>query len=347
MALNGSGPAESPTIGGEYGADSIRPRISVVIPTHNRPELLYKALESVRRQTFGDWEIVVVDDQSKPPVNASNPRVCQPESRGRVRAFRTDESLGCSGSKARGALVAQGDYVTFLDDDDLFHPDLLQRVVEIMDGDPAVETLFLGVDWFGEGAPIERAQHTRGMERILSGATNSRSPSGARAFGRDLIEHLVDGIPMPFQRPVYRQATLQRIGVHRQLPCLGDCDMALRAAIGSRCALIDEGLYQQRCENQGFFSRPERSLAQLTSHRDIMHHLLGRAVADDADPLVVRALGKGASGGSYSLAYALSRQGDIQGTVASWWQGMRVRPSARACRLPIAALLRRFGFRKG
>jgi glycosyltransferase involved in cell wall biosynthesis len=44
------------------------PRISVIIPTHNRPSLLREALASVRNQTCSDWEIVIVDDGSQPPV---------------------------------------------------------------------------------------------------------------------------------------------------------------------------------------------------------------------------------------------------------------------------------------
>lgn len=319
-----------------------KPRISVVIPTHNRPDLLREALASVRSQTLTSWEVIIVDDQSDPPVDQTTFGFSENNI---IRVIRTDRPSSCAGSKATGALAAQGEYITFLDDDDRYHPDLLQRVVDVMEAAPHLETLFIGVEWFGEDAQIERSQHEKTLERILSRASPKQHPSGAAVFGGELLNQLVEGIPMPFQRPAYRRSTLERVGVHRYLPCLGDCDMALRAAMKSRCALLNEGLYQQRCDHQGFFSRPDRQMQQLTSQRNITHYLLGRAIVEERDRCTVRALTKGAARDSYSLAYAYSRQGNIQDTIASWWEGMRLCPSSRACRLPIAALLRRFGFK--
>ncbi|MUL35207.1 glycosyltransferase family 2 protein [Gloeocapsopsis dulcis] len=90
------------------------PLISIIIPTHNRPELLPRAVESALAQTLDDFEVIVVDD-------ASTELVQLPE-HPRLRLIRLDQSHGGAGARNVGTKAAQGRWITYLDDDDRLLP---------------------------------------------------------------------------------------------------------------------------------------------------------------------------------------------------------------------------------
>lgn len=90
------------------------PLISIIIPTHNRPNLLPRAVESALAQTLDDFEVIVVDDASTEPVQL-------PE-HPRLRLIRLDQSHGGAGARNVGTKAAQGRWITYLDDDDRLLP---------------------------------------------------------------------------------------------------------------------------------------------------------------------------------------------------------------------------------
>jgi len=109
-----------------------QPAISVVIGTHNRPEMLPRALDSVLDQTFEDFEIIVVDDGLE--IRAED--VVASYDDDRIRYIQHEENKGCSASKNTGARNARADYVAFLDDDDWWEEDKLKIQYERLSETP-------------------------------------------------------------------------------------------------------------------------------------------------------------------------------------------------------------------
>jgi glycosyltransferase involved in cell wall biosynthesis len=105
------------------------PDVSVVIPTHNRRGLLSLTLRSALRQRGVDLEVVVVDDGSTDGTAGMVERLADP----RVRILRHTTPLGVSSSRNMGIATARGRWVAFLDDDDLWAPDKLDRQLEAAD----------------------------------------------------------------------------------------------------------------------------------------------------------------------------------------------------------------------
>jgi len=101
----------------------VRPEISVIVPTHNRNELLRLTLRSILAQRDVDLEIIVIDDGS--PVNVSE--IVATFGDARIRVIRHDRPSGVSTARNRGADAATGDWLAFCDDDDLWAPDKLAR----------------------------------------------------------------------------------------------------------------------------------------------------------------------------------------------------------------------------
>jgi glycosyltransferase involved in cell wall biosynthesis len=99
------------------------PLFSVIVPTYNRPDFLEEALKSVERQTFDDFECIVVEDS--PP----QPTAIVPED-ARFRLIRHSRNQGVGAARNTGIRHASGLYISFLDDDDVYTPDRLETSFE-------------------------------------------------------------------------------------------------------------------------------------------------------------------------------------------------------------------------
>jgi hypothetical protein len=100
----------------------MKPLVSVVVPTHNRVALLKRTLRSILGQNISDVEVIVVDDGSVDDIAAVvgdlDPR---------IQVLRNRQPAGVSAARNRGIAAAQGEWIAFCDDDDLWAPDKLAR----------------------------------------------------------------------------------------------------------------------------------------------------------------------------------------------------------------------------
>src|SRR4051812_14458694 len=104
------------------------PRVSVVIPTYNRAELLPATLASVAAQQFTDLEVLVVDDGSEDDTRAILERHGAPG----LRLLALGRTGNLSVVRNAGIEAAAGEYVAFLDSDDLWDPDKLALQVGLL-----------------------------------------------------------------------------------------------------------------------------------------------------------------------------------------------------------------------
>ncbi len=102
------------------------PLVSVIIPTIHRPGLLLRAIRSVLSQTVRDLEVIVVIDGHDPSTAEA---VCSEEDV-RIRVVNNPSSLGAGRSRNRGVACASGRFVAFLDDDDEWLPNKLEKQVK-------------------------------------------------------------------------------------------------------------------------------------------------------------------------------------------------------------------------
>ena len=114
--------------------------VSVIVPTRNRRTLLTMTLRSVLRQRDVGFEVIVVDEGSTDDTAEFLAALDDP----RVRVIRHDDALGLSAARNRGAAEARGDWLAFIDDDDLWAPDKLARQLRAAED--------AGCDWVYTGA---------------------------------------------------------------------------------------------------------------------------------------------------------------------------------------------------
>jgi glycosyltransferase involved in cell wall biosynthesis len=153
------------------------PRVSVVVPSHGRPQLLRTAVRSALAQTGVDLEVVVVDDGSPEPVGDLGAELGDPC----VRVLRRDVPGGVGDARNAGVAAATGEWVAFLDDDDVWAPTKLASQLQAADAAGAAWAFTGAVDflpwpraWHGSAAPsVEQVRARLPDENVVpAGASN-------------------------------------------------------------------------------------------------------------------------------------------------------------------------------
>ncbi len=148
------------------------PEVSIVLPVHNRAGLVDQSLRSARAQAGVDLEILVVDDGS----TDDTPRVLAAHAAedGRLRVLRTPHR-GPAAARNAGMAVARGDYLTFLDSDDLYPPGRVRRQLDKLTGTAGAAAVVGAVLFFegldSSGAPLRDERFAPFHNAVLQCAT--------------------------------------------------------------------------------------------------------------------------------------------------------------------------------
>ena len=123
---------------------NIKPLVSVIIPTYNQANFLHEAIQSVCNQSFTYWEVIVInnfsDDDTINIVESFD------DSRISLVNFKNNGIIGAS--RNYGVKLASGKYLAFLDSDDLWHPDKLDKCMSYLNTSSNV-LICHGLTWFG------------------------------------------------------------------------------------------------------------------------------------------------------------------------------------------------------
>ena len=117
--------------------------ISVVMPTYNRGYVIQKAIQSVIDQTYQNWELIIVDDASTDDTEALIKEIKD----SRVMYVKNEENKGANFSRNRGCALAKGEYLAFLDSDNYWVSDKLEKQITILnDSKENVAFVFCSVE---------------------------------------------------------------------------------------------------------------------------------------------------------------------------------------------------------
>lgn len=116
-------------------------RVSVIVPSYNRAEYLPRAVESLALQEAGDMEVLVVDDGSTDDTEARVRELAAAYPALYIRFIR-QEHAGISAARNRGILESKGDWIAFLDSDDLWHPDKIKKQQAYLEKHPLCKIVF-------------------------------------------------------------------------------------------------------------------------------------------------------------------------------------------------------------
>lgn len=109
------------------GSKNVNPKVSIILPIYNQEKYLAKALNSLQAQTLKDIEIICVNDGSKDKSLEILNEYAQKDERIRII---DQKNQGCGASRNNGLKIAKGDYIAFLDPDDWFEPEALEKLYD-------------------------------------------------------------------------------------------------------------------------------------------------------------------------------------------------------------------------
>ena len=213
------------------------PKVSVIIPTHNRANYLPAAIQSVLEQTFQDFELIVVDDASSDNTAA----VVKSFTDSRISFSRLDANRGGSAARNQGILTATADYLAFLDDDDEWAPDKLARQVQILD------------------------EASKDVGAVYTGYVMIE-PKESRVVGRrvpvkrgDILTDLLEGNCVGTTSTLLmRRVCFDRVGLFDEtLPSFQDHDMWIRVAKDFRFECIDQPLIKYHVHDKKIWTNVE------------------------------------------------------------------------------------------
>lgn len=114
------------------------PKVSVIMPVYGVEKFVAAAVESVLAQTFTDFELLIIDDCSPD----SSIEICKGYKDPRIKIIPHEFNRGLAGARNTGVRHAKGDYLGFLDSDDLWTPDKLEKHVAHLDANPDIGVSF-------------------------------------------------------------------------------------------------------------------------------------------------------------------------------------------------------------
>ncbi len=208
-------------------------RVSVVIPTRDRREFVQEAVASVLGQTHRDLELVVVDNGSSDGTAAALRRRF---SDSRLRVVEQDH-LGVSAARNRGVRETSGEWVAFLDSDDLWLPAKLERQLEALKLRPEHPACYTEEIWYRNG----RRVNPRRIHAKYSGWI----------FERCLPLCIISPSSILMRREVFEDLG----GFDESLPACEDYDLWLRLAARHPVLLVEEPLIVKRNGHEGQLSQ--------------------------------------------------------------------------------------------
>jgi glycosyltransferase involved in cell wall biosynthesis len=293
------------------------PEVSVVVPTYNRPQYLRAAIDSVFAQTFTDWELIVADDGSEGETAAY---VAALANSPRIKVLRLAHTGNPGAVRNAACRAAQGEYIAFLDSDDVWLPEKLALQVESLRSHPQrgwSHTAFTVIDESGE---------------LLSGARSRWWP----AVDGWILESLIKMEPViAMSSLIVRRRLLEQVGGfdNKQRMC-EDYDLFLRFAGLTEMDGIRETLLHKRRHAENYsddtIALEDRGRAlekMLVVSTDLtLRSLLRRERAKAAAEL---ARSQAIGGGRWAALRTVVRSSQYSWGYRAWWLGS-AKAAARA-----------------
>lgn len=226
--------------------NSTSPSVSIILPTYNREHLIGFAIQSVLNQTYSDFELIIIDDYSQDKTD----RVVETFNDVRIQYIKHDHNSGVSVARNTGIEQARGKYIAFLDSDDEWLPEKLEKQLQVFSSESTVAVVY---SWL----QIQRNSQDKKAQIIRS------SKQRGDIYGDLLYTNFVG---TPSTVIVKRECFDSGIRFDPSLRCCEDWDVWLKLAQYYQFEVILEPLVKYR-------EHPDINRGSINSHAVIEGHL--------------------------------------------------------------------------
>lgn len=203
---------------------NVNPSVSIIIPCYNYGHYLSEALESLIKQIYSDWECLIIDDGSTD--NTKFIGGIYSENDKRIRYFY-QKNHGLSSARNLGLRLAKGDFIQFLDADDMIEPGKIKVQVEYLESHPEVDIVY------GETLFFEDNKSKKNNKKIKY--SSKCYPNRTSGSGEVLVLSFLKGNFITVNSALIRSSLIDDIGYFNEsLSAFEDWEFWLRSAIGNK-----------------------------------------------------------------------------------------------------------------
>ncbi len=220
------------------------PLVSILMPYYKLGSFLQQAVESVKNQTYANWQLIVVDDCS--PEQPAN-EILAGESDQRIRIIRNKENMGCSASRNLAAAQSNGEYLIPLDGDDMLAPTYIEKTVRGAQ-EIGASAAYTHVQYFGDA----------GREKIYVPSID---------LGEIFYGHF------PCNTLLIKREAFESTGGYKSLDLIEDTEFWISVIeTGVKFACVPEPLYLYRTHKDGAMHTKRRFALKYFYEVLLMHH---------------------------------------------------------------------------
>ncbi len=227
-------------------------KISVIMPLYNAERFVGESIESVLTQTFRDFELIVVDDCSTDGSYAVAEEYARRDAR--IRLLRNERNRGAAETRNRGLDAARGEYIAFMDADDLIVPERFTLQIELLERRPEIDLCCsYGTMFFQDG-----------RRKLLK----------APRTHEEIETELLFGCPFGMPSAMMRRATFERSGVRLETSMAEDYKLWADLSEKMRMACIPRSLFLYRQWDEQLSATQRKG--QNASARAVQTHYIAR-----------------------------------------------------------------------
>ena len=239
----------------KYMESNTNPKISIIIITRNRAGFIAKAVESAQKQTFTDWEMIILDDDSNDGTWAVLETFLATDKR--IRYQKNQTAIGISKNRNLGLEIAKGDYIAVLDsDDEWIDENKLQKQFDFLEKN--LEYVLIGSNI-----------------RITDEKGNFIKNTEYETEDEKIREKILSKNQIPHSSVLYRKKSAEKVGGYNEkLSCVEDLDLFLKLGLEGKLKNLKEITTVYTKHSEG--TSQKRKLAMAWNHLMIVVKKFGK-----------------------------------------------------------------------
>lgn len=220
-------------------------KVSIIICTFNRANYIAQSLDSILKQTFTSYEVIVIDDGSSDNTEEIARGYAARDER--IKYFKSEQNLGIAPSRNKGVTLARGEYIAMLDSDDYWvGADKLARQIEVLENDRKIVLIGTSIICVDENGGELKRDIFASEDKIIR--------------ARILAKNQFMQSSVVFRRDVFKETS----GYQENLKVCEDFDLWLAMGSKGKFANLVEPLVAYRLHSGGISKERKREIARLT-----------------------------------------------------------------------------------
>lgn len=235
-------------------------KVSVIITSYNYEQYIKEAIESVLNQTYSDFEIIIIDDCSTD--NSVN--VIKQFNDERIKFIQNEQNIGLKGSMQRAISICTGDWIAFLESDDTWFPETLEKRLEYIKKYTQVGIIFNDVLEFGDEKWLLAVK--KNFERV-------RKILNKKTFPKNIFYDInLHNLILTFSSVMIKRELFENLNFETPIDSLLDWWIYIHIAYNTDAYYMKEKLTKWRQHRQSYITRKKKTkfkMANISAYLDV------------------------------------------------------------------------------